>query len=335
VDVDTGAFVATHRPQWERLDALSRRRSLSAAEADELVDLYRRTATHLSLLRSSYADPALVGRLSQSLARARGAVTRANTTVWGDLARFATRSFPAAAYRARWWWLGVAVGFVLVAVAVGWWVAANPDVQAAAATPDEIRELAEHDFADYYSANPAGSFAAQVWTNNAWVAALSLVGGACLCLPAVYVLWQNAMNVGLVGGLMASVGKLDVFFGLITPHGLLELTAVFLAGAAGIRLGWQVFVPGPRPRSVALAEEGRAAITIALGLVVVLLVSGIVEAFVTPSPLPTWARIAVGVLVWAAFLAYVLVLGRRAVAEGEIGDVVGSGSETDLLPYAA
>jgi hypothetical protein len=67
----------------------------------------------------------------------------------------------------------------------------------------------------------------------------------------------------------------------------------------------------------------------------VFLVSGLVEAFVTPSPLPTWARIAVGVLVWAAFLAYVLVLGRRAVAEGEIGDVVGSGSETDLLPYAA
>ena len=62
--MDTGALVAAHRAQWDRLDALSRRRTLSAAESDELVDLYRRTATHLSLLRSSYADPALVGRLS-------------------------------------------------------------------------------------------------------------------------------------------------------------------------------------------------------------------------------------------------------------------------------
>ncbi len=333
--MDTGAFVATHRAQWERLDALARRRRLSAEESDELVDLYRRTATHLSLLRSSYADPALVGRLSQSVARARGAVTRAHTTVWGDVARFATRSFPAAAYRARWWWLAVAVAFTAVAVAMAWWVAANPDVQAAVATPEEIRQLAEGDFADYYTQNPAGSFAARVWTNNAWVAAMSLVGGALLCLPAVYVLWQNAANVGLVAGLMASAGRLDVFLGLITPHGLLELTAVFLAAAAGIRLGWQVIDPGPRPRGVALAEEGRAAVTIALGLVVVLFVSGIVEAFVTPSPLPTWARIGVGVLVWGAFLAYVVVLGRRAEAEGDIGDLTGAGLETDVLPYAA
>ena len=69
-------------------------------------------------------------------------------------------------------------------------------------TPEEIRQLVDQDFADYYSSNPAGSFAAQVWTNNAWVAALVLVAGALLCLPAVYVLWQNAMNVGVVGGLM-------------------------------------------------------------------------------------------------------------------------------------
>ncbi len=332
--MDTASFVAAHRPDWDRLDALARRRSLTAQEADELALLYRRAATHLSLLRSSYADPALIGRLSQSVARARAAVTRAHTTVWADLARFATHTFPAAAYRARWWWLAVGVAFTAVTVAMAWWIAANPDVQAAIATPEEIQQLTGHDFADYYSSNPAGSFAARVWTNNAWVAALSLVGGALLCLPAVYVLWQNAANVALVAGLMASAGKLDVFLGLITPHGLLELTAVFLAAAAGIRLGWQVIDPGPRPRAVALAEEGRAAITLALGLVVVLLVSGVVEAFVTPSPLSTWARIAIGVLVWAAFLAYVLVLGRRASAAGEIGDLTGSGLQTDVLPYA-
>ena len=172
-----------------------------------------------------------------------------------------------------------------------------------------------------------------MWTNNAWIAALSLVGGACLCLPALYVLWQNAANVGLTAGLMASAGRLDVFFGS-SPHGLLELSAVFLAAAAGIRLGWQVFDPGPRPRSVALAQEGRAAITIAIGLVVVLLVSGVVEAFVARRPARAWARIGIGVLVWAAFVAYVVVLGRRAVAGGDTGDLVGAGLETDTLPYA-
>jgi hypothetical protein len=102
---------------------------------------------------------------------------------------------------------------------------------------------------------------------------------------------------------------------------MLELSAVFLAAAAGLRLGWAIIDPGPRPRARALAEEGRATITIALGLIVVLLVSGVIEAFVTPSPLPTWARILIGIIAEAAFLAYVLVLGRRAAAAGRSADM--------------
>ena len=133
---------------------------------------------------------------------------------------------------------------------------------------------------------------------------------------------------------MAYAGKLDIFFGLITPHGLLELTAVFIAGGAGIRLGWQIIAPGPRPRSVALAEEGRSTLTIALGLVVVLLVSGVVEAFVTPSGLPTWARIALGATVWIGFLSYVTVFGRRADRVGDLGDVADRAAVTETLPYA-
>ena len=128
------------------------------------------------------------------------------------------------------------------------------------------------------------------------MSALVLIAGALFVLPAVYVLAQNAINVGIVGGLMVANGRGDVFFGLIAPHGLLELTAVFVAAGAGMRLGWQWFDPGPRPRSVALAEEGRAAVAIAMGLAVVLLVSGVIEGFVTPSPLPTWARIGIGAL---------------------------------------
>ena len=79
--------------------------------------------------------------------------------------------------------------------------------------------------------------------------------------------------------------------------------------------------PGRRPRAAALAEEGRALITVALGLVLVLLVSGLVEGFVTPSGLPPWLRIGIGFLVFAAYWAYSLILGRRAVAAGPRGDL--------------
>ena len=333
--MELDSFVAAHRAEWDRLETLAtRRRRLSGAEADELVELYQRTATHLSMVQSAAPDPAIVGRLSSLLATARAAVTGASGASWTDVSRFFLRSFPVAVWRARWWWISVAAATAVIAFTIGAWIAYNPDVVASISTPEDLKQLVDQDFASYYSSNPAGSFAFKVWTNNAWVAALALVGGALLCVPGIYILWQNALNVGVVGGLMAYSGRLDLFFGLITPHGLLELTAVFVAGGAGIRLGWQIVSPGPRPRSVALAEEGRATLTIALGLVVVLLVSGVVEAFVTPSPLPTWARIGIGAIVWAAFLAYVVVFGRRAESEGDIGDVVDRAAVTETLPYA-
>ena len=124
-------------------------------------------------------------------------------------------------------------------------------------------------------------------------------------------------------------GKGVLFFSLVLPHGMLELTAVFLAAATGLRLGWAVIDPGPRPRSQALAEEGRASVTIALGLIVVLLVSGVVEAFVTPSPLPTWARIMIGIIAEGVFLSYVIVAGRRAVAAGLTADIA---EAPDVVP---
>lgn len=333
--MDVDAFVAAHRAEWQRLDHLvRRRRHLSGPEIDELVDLYQRVATHLSTVRSAAPDPALVSRLSGLVARARSAVTGAHTPAWREAARFLTVTFPAAAYRCRWWWLGTSLACLLVMAAVGTWVATVPEVQSAIAPPEQVRQLVSEDFESYYSAHPAGSFAAQVWTNNVWVAALSLTFGILLGLPTVFVLWQNSLNIGTSGGLMAAHGQADVFFGLILPHGLLELTAVFLAAAAGLRLGWTVVSPGPRRRGQALAQEGRAAAGIAIGLVLVLLLSGVIEAFVTPSPLPTAARIGIGVAVELAFLAYVAVLGRRAARLGDIGDLA-PGERPDAAPVAA
>ncbi len=320
--MDIDAFVAAHRLEWDRLDVLSRRSGrLTGPEVDELVDLYQRAATHLSTVRSAAPDPALVARLSSTVARGRGAVAGTSSPAWRELARFFLVSFPAAVYRARWWWIGAAVGSVVVGVALGWWVAVNPEVQASIAAPDEIRQLVNNDFQAYYSSHAAGAFALQVWTNNAWLSALAVISGGLLGLPVPYLLFQNAANVGISAGLMAANGKLGLFFGLILPHGLLELTAVFVASGVGLRLGWTIVAPGDRPRADAVAAEGRAAVTVALGLVVVLLASGVLEAFVTPSPLPTWARIGVGAVVWAGFVAYVWVLGGRAVRAGETGDL--------------
>ncbi|TGB41399.1 stage II sporulation protein M [Mycolicibacterium peregrinum] len=328
--MDVDAFVVAHRPTWDRLEQLvKRRRRLTGAEVDELVDLYQRVSTHLSMVRSASQDSVLIGRLSGLVARARAAVTGAHAPLWREFVRFWTVSFPVVAYRAWRWWLGSAVAFFIVTVALALWVSGNPDVHAAIGTPSEIDELVNHDFASYYSEHPAASFALQVWVNNSWVAAQCIAFAILLGLPIPYVLFQNAANLGVIAGLMFSADKGDLFLGLITPHGLLELTAVFLAAAVGMRLGWTVIAPGDRPRAQVLAEQGRAVVAAAIGLAVVLLISGLIEALVTPSPLPTWMRIGIGVAAELAFLGYVFHFGRKAVRAGESGDLEDA---PDVLP---
>lgn len=330
--MDLDAFVTAHRDEWARLEQLSRQRRLDGAQADELIRLYQQVATQLSVVRSAAPDPALVSRLSTLVARARSAATGSHDPAWRDVSRFFVQTFPAALYRTRRWWGLVGLATIVVAVSAGWWVAAHPEVQAAVAAPAEIRALVSNDFEAYYSEYAPGSFAAKVFTNNAWVAALCIAFGV-LGLPVVYVVFTNAVNVGLVGGLMAANDRLDLFFGLILPHGLLELTAVFVAAGVGLRLFWAWVEPGPSTRAQALGAEGRAATSVVLGLVVVLAISGVIEAFVTPSPLPTWARIGIGVVAEAAFLTYVFTLGRRAVRAGHTGDLAAD-LVGDSLPVA-
>ncbi len=328
--MDVDAFVLAHRPAWDRLeDLVKRRRRLTGAEVDELVDLYQRVSTHLSMVRTASSDSVLVGRLSGLVATARAAVTGAHAPLWSEFTRFWTVSFPVVAYRAWRWWLGSAVVFFVVAVVMGVWVAGSPEVQATVGTPSDIAQIVDHQFASYYSEHPAASFALRVWTNNAWVAAQCIGFAILLGLPIPYVLFENAANLGVVGGLMFDAGKGDVFLGLLLPHGVLELTAVLLAGAVGMRLGWSVVSPGDRPRGQVLAEQGRAVVSVAVGLVAVLLISGLIEALVTPSPLPTFLRIAIGATAEAAFLGYVIHFGRKGIRAGETGDV---DDAPDLLP---
>jgi uncharacterized membrane protein SpoIIM required for sporulation len=310
--MDLDAYVGEHAAEWRRLEQLSRKRRLAAIEVDELVSLYQRTGTHLSVIRSRSPDPALVARLSRIVLAARGAITGGSAFSWRTVGRFFTATFPLAVFQAWRWWCAVATAFTGLAFLMMYYVAAHPDVQAAFFSSDEIKSLVGSDFASYYSANQAQNFALEVWTNNAFLAGKCLASGV-LILPVFYFLLENLFNIGLIGGVMIGNGRGDAFFGLVTPHGLLELTAVYVAAGVGLRIGWAWIAPGPgRTRGRALAETARSGMLVALGLVVVLGISGLIEAFVTPSPLPTAVRIAIGLVAWLAFLGYVVVSGVRA-----------------------
>jgi uncharacterized membrane protein SpoIIM required for sporulation len=335
--VDLDAYVAVHRPEWYRLRHLVNRatspRAIPQAELDELVELYQRVATHLSVIRSRSRDQAMVDDLSSLVVRARGVVTGSADPGWHVVGRYFAVTFPAAVY-ARWRWIvGTTVVSLLVALATALWITHDATARENLIPPAIVTQLCGHDFASYYTENPASSFASQVWTNNAWVAAEEVALGVLLALPTAFVLLENALNVGVDGGYMASCGRSGEFFSLILPHGLLELTVVFTAGAVGLRLGWSIISPGSRRRAESLAAEGRAAIAIVIGLALALAVSGVIEAFVTPSGLPTAVRIGIGFVAWAVFVGYVVIYGSRATAAGETGDLDGS-LNTDLAPVS-
>jgi uncharacterized membrane protein SpoIIM required for sporulation len=318
--IDLDAYVVAHAHEWARLEHLVRGRRLTGPESDELVDRYQQVATHLSVIRTSAPDAEVVAYLSSLLGRARISMLGARVLSWGAAGRFFTEQFPAALYRMRWWWLGCMAANIVVIAVLMWWLVDHPEVQQTLLSREETDAYVNSDFENYYSENPAQDFAARVWINNAWVAATALALGIT-GIGVVLVLLQNVFVLASAGALLTSYGRADLFWGLILPHGLLELTAVFVAGGVGLRMFWSWIEPGGISRSKSLAIAGRNMGTVALGLVAVLLVSGIIEGFVTPSPLPTWARIAIGVLAEVAFFLYVFVIGRQAANRGHTGDI--------------
>lgn len=318
--MDLDAYVVAHSHEWKRLEELVGRRHLTGAEGDEFVERYQQVATHLSVVRTSAPDAQVIAFLSSLLARARNRAAATRVPAWAGVLRFFTQRFPAALYRLRWWWLSTWAANAALTAVMMWWLLRHPVVEQSLLSPKEIDQLVNHDFENYYSEFAASHFAVSVWVNNAWVSALCLALGI-LGFPVIYLLFQNILNVAVIGSIMIRHGHAGHFWGLIMPHGLLELTAVFVAGGVGLKLFWSWVSPGDLPRAKALAREGRTVGTVALGLVAVLFVSGLIEAFVTPSGLPTWARVGIGIVAELTFLAYVFVVGRAAYHRGETGDI--------------
>jgi len=318
--MDLDAYSAAHREEWDRLARLAAKRRFSGVEADELIDHYQSGASQLSVIRTTVGESAQGDRLSLSLSRARLRFTGASANVLSQIPKFFAAQLPAALYSIRWLTLAVALATFVVAFIYAWWAISNPAVLAGLLTPEERRQFAEEDFIAYYSNYSGSSFTAQVWTNNAWVAAQAIgLGILGVFTPAV--LLSNAQNLGLSAAIMSEFGHVDQFFLYIAPHGQLELYSIFVAGAAGLRIFWAWIAPGTRTRAQSLAHTGRALFTIVIGLALALLVSGVIEGFVTRQDWPWVIKIGIGTIALSAFLVYQWVVGGRAARAGETGDL--------------
>ncbi|WP_213814560.1 stage II sporulation protein M [Glaciihabitans sp. dw_435] len=318
--MDLDAYSAAHREEWDRLARLGKKGRFTGAEADELIELYQSGATQLSAIKTTAGQSIQGDRLSLSLSRARLRFTGASTNILSQIPRFFALQLPAALYRVRWFTLGAVVAFFIVATAYGFWLSANPELLLNFGSPDDLKKYANEQFVGYYSNFAEGSFAGQVWTNNAWIAAQCVAFGIT-AVWAPYMVVQNAVGIGQAGAIMHEYGRLDHFFLYLAPHGQLELYSIFVAAGAGMMISWSWIAPGARTRGQALAEDGRALFSIVVGLILSLLVSGIIEGFVTRQDWPWVVKIGIGTVALAAFVVYQWVVGGRAFRAGQTGDI--------------
>src|SRR5699024_10719673 len=169
----------------------------------------------------------------RSACDAQGRHTR--TFFWEDL--------PAALFEARWAVVLSTVVFLVAALISGLYFGLDPVAREMVIPEGAQRSLAQRDFVSYYFQGEASGFAAQVWTDNAWITVQSVVFGVTGIWP-MFMLLQNGLNIGLSAGVMGAYGGLGTFFVYILPHGLLELTCLFVGAGAGLRTFWAWVRPG-------------------------------------------------------------------------------------------
>lgn len=320
--VTVDAFVDDRSGAWDELDELVRRAGgrperLGAAGTLRLATLYRSTAADLAQVRRRWPRHPVADRLTDLVGRARHLVYDAAP------ARDGVRSFVSTGYWRRItgepWALAVAAALLLLpAVAAGLWAAARP-FDALAVLPEAFRAAVGPEIGPDrpFTAGESAAFSTAIFTNNIRVAFLSFAGGVTGGVVTVVVLLSNGALLGGVAGLATSAGNGGRVLELVVAHGVLELSCIVVAAAAGLRLGWAIVAPGRERRAVAVPRAARAAVEVALGTAPWLVLAGLVEGFVTPAGLGVGVNTAVGVSLGAAFWALVLWRGTSRTSEPE------------------
>ena len=318
--MDIDVLRVSGKTEWKRLEELTRTRSLTGQEIDELDRLYRSAATDLARVRTNSPDPDVIAELSRILSAARGRLAGTGGVSGTVIARFFKVSLPYALYQIRWVTVGVMLVFIAIGVLEAHYLITTPEAMNQLGTPEQLRRYAHSDFVEYYHQDTNAEFGLSVWANNAWIALQAVVTGITGVYP-LRILWGNATGVGMAGAIVYVYAGPWHFFRFILPHGLPELTAVLISVAAGLRVFWSLLVPGPATRFQAVGVAARSAMTVAVGCALLLAGSGVLEGFVTPSDLPDAVKITLGALMTAAVWAYTLILGRRAHLAGQNADV--------------
>jgi uncharacterized membrane protein SpoIIM required for sporulation len=274
--------------------------------------LYRAAAADLAFARGRFPGDPAVRRLEDLVGRSRHLVYAAPGGGRGSLIRFFTRGYWRLVAESS---VAILVAIVLVfgpgVLAAGW--AVRDPAAAIGLVPEDFRPVVEEDRPwRELPADDQAAFSSAVFTNNIRVGLLAFAGGITLGLATAFLLIYNGVLLGAIAGLMIEAGNGTGFVDLVTGHGVLELTCIVVAGAAGLQFGWSIVEPGRGTRSAAMRRQAVRSIAIMLGTAPWLVLAGIVEGFRAElSQAGLGAVIGVGVSLGLVYWGLVLALGRR------------------------
>ncbi|MBR9989235.1 MAG: stage II sporulation protein M, partial [Gemmatimonadetes bacterium] len=154
-------------------------------------------------------------------------------------------------------------------------------------------------------------FSSSLIANNVQVTFFAFAGGIAVGLGTMLILLMNGVMLGGTAGLFHVQGLSPYLWSFVLPHGIIELTAICIAGGAGLLLGSAFVLPGRRTRRSALVHRARDAVSLLGGTVVLLVLAGLVEGFISPSTLPSAAKLGFGTLMAVILGAYLLLAGRN------------------------
>lgn len=311
-------FVAANEATWQRTEELLDRleaRSRFEHELAELPELYRRCCHHLALVRQRHYEAALEARLNRIALRGYHQLYARRRGSWTRVLRFFAADFPRLVRaHAGTFWLVTAL-FYVPGLAMATLVLGEPQTIYSLMSYTQVDQLEE-----MYRVRPSeergaaadfSMFGFYVY-NNISIAFRTFAGGLLFGVGTLFFIIFNGLFLGAVfAHLVHSGGALNLLSFVIT-HGAFELTAIVLAGVAGLRLGAAVVAPGRLSRVAALRRAAPVCVQLILGVAAMLLVAAFIEAFWSSIAfIPPAGKILVGSLTWLALALYFLFAGRR------------------------
>ena len=318
-------FIVEKKDNWQRLEDLlgllrgTSLRGLTRMEVREFGELYRRAAADLAIARAETRDPKLINYLNSLVIRAHGKIYRADGDGVNVIKRFFATELPNA-FRSTFRFTAFGFGFFMF-FAFGSYLLCyyDPDFANLVGLSD-IQTAAETNrqwWRDLNQANQIGSSA--ILTNNILVTFLAFAWGAFFGVGTLYILLVNGIS---IGGVLGVCYRVNPQFGneLVTfmvAHGVVELSCIFIAAGAGMSIGYSIIDPGDLTRAQALKFRGREAARIVIGCALFLVVTGVIEGFVSPSAIAAPIKFAIGILTGVALFSYLLLGGRGTTLVAE------------------